>query len=206
MIFQQIPTGKMQNFTYLFADSETGEGMIIDPAFDAEKIMQVLKEYRVNLQRIILTHHHYDHVNAAQPIKARTGAEIFCHPETVALLKGEASHDRLIHDKDQFKLGNAEVKCLHTPGHAPGSLCLIVNNKWLVTGDTLFIGDCGRADLPGGSLEELYNSMQKIKKLNKGLIVCPGHNYGKTPLNTLGEEMQSNPVLKANSLTEFMQI
>lgn len=206
MIFEQIAVGSMSNFSYLFADEKTREGFVVDPAFDHEKIVQLVKKNSINLTKIILTHHHFDHVNAAEAVKARTGAEIICHKETSILLRGSSPYDKLIEDGDTFKVGNALVSCKHVPGHAPGSICLVVDDKWLVTGDTLFIGDCGRSDLPGGSIKTLYESLQKIKTLSDHLIVCSGHDYGPAKLRTLGEEKVQNPVLLADSLESFHKI
>lgn len=206
MIFEQIAVGKMSNFSYLFADEISREGFLVDPAFDHEKLLEVIKKHSVNLTRIVLTHHHFDHVNAAGQVKARTGAEIVCHKETARLLQGETSEDRLVDEGDHFKIGAAEISILHVPGHAPGSICLIVDDKWLVTGDTLFIGDCGRSDLPGGNIETLYESLQKIKKLPDHLIVCSGHDYGPARSRTLGEEKRLNPVLLADSLKSFYKL
>jgi len=203
MFFAQIGIGSMENFSYLFADENSKEGMLIDPAFDHEKLCQVIKKESINLTRIVLTHHHYDHVNAANAVKARTGAEIFCHRETVGLLRGGAAHDKLIDDGDHFMVGENEVKVIHTPGHAPGSLCLIVADRWLITGDTLFVGDCGRSDLPGGDFAALFGSLQKIKQLPDHLIVCSGHNYGSEKLRQLGDEKRLNPVLLAPDLEAF---
>ncbi|GAB4281435.1 MAG: MBL fold metallo-hydrolase [Candidatus Rifleibacteriota bacterium] len=206
MIFEQFTVGNMENFSYLFADEESKEGFIVDPAHDHEKILRVVKQHSVNLTRILLTHHHYDHVNAAEAVKARTGAEIICHRETAALLRGNSTYDKLIDEGDRFHVGKDEVSCLHVPGHAPGSICLVVADKWLVTGDTMFIGDCGRADLAGGNIEELFASLQKIKQLPDHLIVCPGHNYGPVKLRTLGEEKRLSKVLLARNLEEFYKI
>lgn len=206
MIFEQMVVGNMANFSYIFADETTREGLLVDPAFDHEKLCRFLKENSINLTHIVLTHHHFDHVNAAEAVKARTGAEIFCHSETVPLLHGSAAYDRLLNDGDTFRIGSESIRIIHTPGHAPGSICLVVAEKWLITGDTLFIGDCGRSDLPGGDFKILYKSLQKLKSLPDHLIVCSGHNYGPARLRTLGEEKELNPVLTAKSLEDFAKI
>jgi len=206
MIFIQLPVGKMQNWSYLFADPVSREGMVIDPAFEADKILAAIKEHNINLVRIILTHHHFDHINAATSVKSRTGAEIVCHRATAGLLHGGASYDRLIDDGDRFRLGDKEVSCLHTPGHAPGSICLVIADKWLITADTLFINDCGRADLPGSEPEALFNSLQLLKELPDHLAVCPGHDYGPMPTRSLGEEKRSNPALLAASFSDFIKL
>ncbi|KAF1082475.1 MAG: Hydroxyacylglutathione hydrolase [Candidatus Rifleibacterium amylolyticum] len=206
MIFEQLSLGNMQNFCYLFADETGREGFIIDPAFDHNKILATIKKHKVNLTRIILTHHHFDHINAASQVKAQTGAEIICHRDTAPLLHGATTPDRLIDEGYSFTLGDRKVICLHTPGHAPGSICLLVADKWLVTGDTLFINDCGRADLPGSDPKQLFASLQRLKSLPDHLIVCTGHNYGPLPTRTLGEEKRLNPALNAKSFEEFCSL
>jgi glyoxylase-like metal-dependent hydrolase (beta-lactamase superfamily II) len=206
MIFEQLSIGNMHNFCYLFADPESREGFVVDPAFDHNKILAAIKKNRINLTRIVLTHHHFDHINAANQIKSQSGAEIICHRETTPLLHGAASCDRQIDDGYTFNSGVIKVTCLHTPGHAPGSLCLIVADKWLVSGDTLFVNDCGRADLAGSDPKALFNSLQRIKTLPDHLIVCPGHNYGPSPTRTLGEEKRLNPTLVAKNYDTFCKV
>jgi len=207
MIFRQISVGMMQNFAYLFGDKEGGEGFVVDPAFENDKILAATKEHRLNITRIVLTHHHFDHVDGAKSIKARTGAKIIAHPETASLLKGNATIDAPIKDDEGFECGTeCRVRILHTPGHAPGAICLLVGEKWLVTGDTLFIGNCGRTDLEGGNPKALFESLAKIKRLPDDLIICPGHNYGTATSRTLGEEKKSNPTLSAKTYQEFLAI
>jgi glyoxylase-like metal-dependent hydrolase (beta-lactamase superfamily II) len=207
MIFEQISVGKMQNYSYLFADPVSREGVVIDPAFDHDKILAIIREKNIDLKKIILSHHHFDHINATTEVKSHTGAEVICHRDTAPLLHGGASYDRLIDDGFSFKIGDSiTALCLHTPGHAPGSLCLVINDQWLVTADTLFIGDCGRADLPGSDPAALFTSLQRLKKLPDHLIVCPGHNYGPAPTRTLGEEKRSNRTLLAANLDEFYKL
>lgn len=206
MIFEQIKVGNMQNFSYLFADSDTHEGLIIDPAFDAEKLLSAIGRHKIKLKNIILTHHHYDHINAAEAVKSKTDAIILCHAHTASLLNRQSTYDKLIDDKEIIRIGNCEIICIHTPGHSPGGICLIVDNRWLVSGDTLFIGDCGRADLEGGSIDELFRSLQKIKNLNENLIVCPGHDYGNARTGTLKEELKQNPALQAGNIEEFKKL
>lgn len=206
MIFEQFEVGNMDNYCYLFADKESKKGFIIDPAFDAEKILATIKRHGIRLTHIILTHHHYDHVNATRGVKDSTKAVVLCHKKTAELVHGQVDHDGLLEDGDNFEFGKNSAKILHTPGHAPGSICLIIENKWLITGDTLFVGDCGRADLEGSNPRDLFNSLQKIKELPDHLVVCPGHNYGPVPTRALGEEKRLNPALKAATLNEFMGI
>ncbi|MBF0498744.1 MAG: MBL fold metallo-hydrolase [Candidatus Riflebacteria bacterium] len=205
MLMEQIPVGGMRNFAYIFGTREGGEGVIVDPGFDGDKIVETAKRLKLNITRIILTHHHFDHVSAASAVKTRTGAKILAHPETERLLEGAAALDGKLVDGDSFSLEPTEgvVKIIHTPGHAPGSICLVVDDKWLITGDTLFIGNCGRTDLPGGDAKTLFNSLQKLKKLPDELILLTGHDYGPAQRRTLGEEKRLNPVLSAPSFEIF---
>lgn len=207
MIFDQLSVGSMSNFCYLVGDDESHEGFIVDPAFDGEKIVGRAKALKLDITRIILTHHHFDHVNAAKAVKARTGASIMAHPGCEEFLRGEVRLDGTLSDGQGFSCGkDCLVKVFHTPGHAPGGICLLVSDKWLITGDTLFVGNCGRTDLEGGDARELFASLGRLKRLPDGLIVCPGHDYGRSPTATLGEEKRLNPALAAGTFEEFLKV
>jgi len=115
--------------------------------------------------------------------------------------------DVIVSDGSQLKVGNIVLSFLLTPGHTPGGICIIVDGEAMLTGDTLFIGDCGRTDLPGGSLEEMFQTLQtKIMSLSDELLVYPGHDYGEKPFDTLGNQKRTNKTLRARSLKEFSQI
>jgi len=103
-------------------------------------------------------------------------------------------------------LGEMTLTFLHTPGHTPGGLCVLINNESLLTGDTLFIGNCGRTDLEGGDFEAMYQTLQRIKKLPDHIIIYPGHNYGDKPFDWLGNQKTTNPCLIAENLDEFSKI
>ena len=194
----------MGNFVYIGGDPATREGFVVDPAFEPEKILAAAKKLGVDVNRVFLTHHHSDHVNGAMYIKARAGAKILAHEGTERFLKGNVSIDQVVTDGEIIKLGkNLTVKIIHTPGHSPGGICLLVADKWLVTGDTLFIGNCGRTDLNGGDSRLLYESLKKIKALPDSLIIFPGHDYGPAKSRTLGEEKKLSPVLKAVAFEDF---
>lgn len=204
MLLELVQVGGMGNHAYVIGSHEGGEGIIVDPAFEAEKILAVAKRLKLDITRILLTHHHFDHVNATAAVKARTGAKVLAHAETGPLLKGDAALDGTVSDGEVLKLGaNATIRILHTPGHAPGAICLVVGDRWLVTGDTLFIGNCGRTDLPGGSPKALFESLRRLRELPDGLVVMPGHDYGPAPTRTLGEEKKLNPALAAPTFEDF---
>ena len=204
MVYEQIRAGHGANLAYLFADRDGGEGLAVDPAFDLEPWFERIAFHRLRLTRIVLTHHHHDHVNQAGALRDRTGAAILAHEATGRLLRGRPALDGTLGDGDHFRLGpDLEVRALATPGHAPGGLCLAVADRWLVTGDTLFVGDCGRTDLSGGSVRELFESLQRLKSLPGHLLVCPGHDYGPAPSRPLAEEIRLNPALRTVSVDEL---
>jgi glyoxylase-like metal-dependent hydrolase (beta-lactamase superfamily II) len=113
--------------------------------------------------------------------------------------------DKKLKDGEVFDIGKVHVKSIHSPGHTEGGCCYLVENQ-IFTGDTLFVGTCGRTDFPGGSNEDLYASLNRLKKMPRDLRVRPGHDYGSTPVSTIGHEIATNPALMAKSLTEFEDI
>ncbi len=206
MVMEQLRLGPGANFVYVFGTGEGGEGFVVDPGAEPDRILTCVKAHRLDITRIILTHHHHDHVGAAATLKARTGAKILAHAATRPYLRGEISLDGTLADGEGFAFGDHEVRVIHTPGHTPGGICLVVADRWLVTGDTLFIGNCGRTDLPGGDAHALYNSLQSLKRLPDHLVILPGHDYGDAPSRTLGEEKSRNPTLRAATFGEFQAI
>jgi len=198
MIVKQIPVGSMANFTYVIADEKTKVAAVIDPSWDLEKVLDMLKANELKLQYIINTHTHFDHVLGNEQLAALTGAKIIMHRNS-ALEK-----DMTVDDNDIIQLGNIGIKVFHTPGHSNDAICLLVENK-LFTGDTLFVGNCGRIDLPGGSAAELYDSLfGKLAKLDDQIEIYPGHDYGSRPYSTIGEEKRNNYVLKPRTKEEFL--
>jgi len=207
MFLEALRVGTIGNFCYLIGDEDGGNGVVIDPAFDPDRIMSCLKTHRLNVTQIILTHHHFDHIDAAAAIKARTGAAILAHKACEPFLRGSVRIDvPAVDGAEAAWQGNGRIEILHTPGHSPGGICLIVADTWLITGDTLFIGNCGRTDLEGGDAKVLYKSLGRLKRLSDKLIVCPGHDYGSAPSRTLGEEKRLNPALSAVTFEEFLAV
>ena len=160
-----------------------------------------MKNFKIDY--IIITHHHSDHTSGVNTIK-----KDFPQIRLVTSKQDGKGFDVdvFVSDEDTLKIGNVNLSFILTPGHTPGGICIIVDDKAIITGDTLFIGDCGRCDLPGGSLSQMFESLQKIKKLPDQLIVYPGHNYGNKPFDTLGNQKKTNKTLLAKSLEEFSKI
>jgi hydroxyacylglutathione hydrolase len=197
----QLPVGQMSNFTYIIADEESSESAIIDPSWDLEKIFDTLKKNNWKAKYIINTHTHFDHILGNEQVAAVTDAKIIQHKNSMS--------DRHISvsDSDIIKVGkNIQLRVLHTPGHSKDSICLVVDGKFVFTGDTLFVGNCGRVDLPGSNPREMYTSLlDKIAKLDESLIVYPGHDYGPSPTSKIGKEKMTNYVLRPRSMEEFLQ-
>lgn len=198
MFFKQVKH-MGDNFSYVLADEATKEAAVVDPSFNADAIMKIVRDQDLKAKYIINTHDHPDHTLGNEEIRSAFGAKIVAHQ-----LSG-IRKDVSVVDGDVIKLGKTVVKVIHTPGHSPDSICLLVDGK-LLAGDTLFVGECGRTDLPGGNPESLYNSLfGKLMKLDDDVEVYPGHDYGPDPHSTIGRERKTNYVLEKRTLKEFVE-
>ncbi|NLO90255.1 MAG: MBL fold metallo-hydrolase [Clostridia bacterium] len=207
MKIKTIIVGKLHTNCYIFFDPETREGAVIDPGSQGDKILDYIDQSKIKVKYIINTHGHYDHIGADLFLKEKLGAEILIHGKDAAMLKdpmlnlsfyddvseiGGIVPDRLLKEGDTISVGNISFKVLHTPGHTPGSICLL-SQREIFTGDTLFECSVGRTDLPGGSFKQLKDSLKnKILNLPDHLIVYPGHG----PSTTMEHEKKLNPYLK----------
>ena len=152
----------------------------------------------------MLTHSHHDHVNAIDEILASYDLEIHINKKEKVFWKKEYDNFVINHGGDTIKLGETEIRSLHTPGHTPGSTCYHIGDD-LIAGDTLFVFGCGRCDLHGGSPEEMFNTLKDIKiSLDPKTIILPGHNYSIKRESTLQEEIQGNPFMKFNNINKFI--
>ena len=200
MKVHQIQVGNMQNFTYILEDESTGEGIIIDPSWDLDKIEQVIKRNDLKIKYIVNTHHHFDHTLGNEAMTKLTNAKIIQHQVS------ELKFDIAVTDGDKITFGNSELLVIHTPGHSKDSICLVGDGK-IFSGDTLFVGNCGRVDLPGGSSKELYHSLSEIlSNLDENLVLYSGHNYGSMPTSTLGNEKKTNFVMQKRTEEEFIAL
>lgn len=199
MIFFQISASSGQNLCYLIGDEETKEAAVIDPSGEVEKIMKLATENELRIKYIINTHSHADHTAGNNELASKTGAKILLHK------KARIKKDIDLSDGDTITIGNKKIEVIYTPGHSPDSICLLLENK-LLTGDTLFVGECGRTDIPGGSSEDLYDSLfKKIKKLSDKLEIYPGHYYGGQKRSILGYEKRNNYTLEPRTKEEFIK-
>jgi len=206
MFIKQLQVGHMAVFAYLVGDTVTGDALVIDPADNAKEIIAVAKENKLQINYIINTHGHVDHIGGNAEMQKLTGAKIIVHEDDAIMLtstpammlkmfgaKQSPPADILVKDGMIISAGNIELKVIHTPGHSPGGICLYTPG-YVFTGDTLFVEAVGRTDLPGGSWQIMYNSIQtKLFTLPDDTKVMPGHNYGRTPTSTIGHEKKHNP-------------
>jgi glyoxylase-like metal-dependent hydrolase (beta-lactamase superfamily II) len=182
--------------------------MVIDPGDQIDDILAILKQEKLTLKQIVITHAHIDHVGGAMKLKAATGAPILMNQDDQALLKmldvqatwigmrppGAVVVDESVKDGHVLKIGTIPANVIHTPGHTEGSICLyMADQKTLVAGDTLFAGSIGRTDLPGGSYDKILRSIHtRVLALPDETTVIPGHG----PSTTIGKERESNPFLQ----------
>ncbi|MCW4044099.1 MAG: MBL fold metallo-hydrolase [Candidatus Bathyarchaeota archaeon] len=198
MLFRQIQKHS-DNFSYIVADEATREAAVVDSSFNAGEITRVLRTERLTLKYVINTHGHSDHTAGNTELLATFNAK------TVAHKLSRINADIKVDDGDTMYVGNVAIQVIYTPGHTPDSICLLVDKKKLLTGDTLFIGECGRTDLPGGNSRSLYESLfNKLLKLDGAVEVYPGHDYGPKPYSTIAEQRRTNYVLQPRSLTDFI--
>lgn len=200
MIVHQLQVGNMQNFTYVLEDEETSEAIILDPSWDLDEIKRIIEKNNLKIKYIVNTHHHFDHTLGNESMAKETGAKIIQY--STSTLK----HDISVSDGEKITFGNSELDVLYTPGHSKDSMCLVGDGK-IFSGDTLFVGTCGRVDLPGGDARELYHSLvDTLRKLDDGLLMYPGHNYGTSPTSTIGEQKRMNLVMQPRTEQEFLEM
>lgn len=209
MIFKQLMVGSMGVCSYIVGCENTKKGAVVDPGGDENRILDEVRNLGLDIEYIIATHGHPDHVCGNRTIKEATGgaivmhekdAEFFENPETqnyFSMLGLEPSPpaEVKVKDGDLINIGELEFQVIHTPGHTPGGMCLYCQPN-LITGDSLFVGGIGRTDFPGGSYEELIQSLKgKLLTLPEETIVWPGHGYGGMQ-STIAEEKLTNPYLR----------
>ena len=199
MFFRQVQQHG-DNFSYIIADDATKEAAVVDSSYNAGEITRILRAEDLKLKYIINTHGHSDHTAGNEELRSTFGARI------IAYKLSRINSDVKVADGDIIRVGSIPVRVIYTPGHTPDSICLLVDNQKLLTGDTLFVGECGRTDMPGGNSQNLYYSLfRRILELNDDVEVYPGHDYGSKPFSTIGEEKRSNYTLEPRSLSEFIE-
>ena len=215
MLVRQFEVGKHNIFSYMIADEKAKEGLFIDPAADHDLLLQDAELYGLTVKYIVNTHHHIDHVMGNREMAERTGAKTVIHkddaprmqdvdPMMLRMFGAEPppQPDILVSDGDLIKVGDVAIKVIHTPGHTPGGMCLYIEKTpesqgMIFTGDTLFVGTCGRTDFPGGNFEQLEKAVTtKIYTLPGETVILPGHHYASRTTSTIEQERQTNDSIR----------
>ena len=187
--------GAYQTNCYIIHDESSKTCCVIDPGYDADIILDKLAALGLTLEAILLTHGHFDHVGAVKELAAETGCAVYIHPDDLSMppmmTAGPLYYTNTYTEGTQLKLAGLEIAVLHTPGHTPGSVCLLCETS-IFSGDTLFEGSCGRTDLPGGDWATIVKSLKRLAALEGNFWVFPGHG-GST---TLRDEKKYNPYMR----------
>jgi hydroxyacylglutathione hydrolase len=222
LYFAQLPVGEMANLAYLVGSREARACLVVDPAWSVGALLDRAEADDMRVVGALVTHYHQDHVGGSifgheieglPQLLARAPVPIHVHAreaEGLRKVTGVSASDLVPHaGGDVIELGRVRVRMLHTPGHTPGSQCFLVEEAGapgrLVSGDTLFLGSCGRVDLPGGDPEAMYRSLHEVLgALPDATLLHPGHLYAPEPSSTLGEQKRTNPYLRVASLPRFL--
>ena len=206
---------QMRNFAYLIGDRQTGDCLVVDPAYAASDLVDALEADGMRLSGVLVTHHHPDHVGGSMmgfelkglaelmervsvPVHVNSQEAVF-----VSRITGISMGDLTQHENgDKVSVGDIDIELLHTPGHTPGSQCFLLDGR-LVAGDTLFLEGCGRTDFPGGDSDEMFRSLQKLAQLPGDPTVFPGHWYSLEPSASLSEVKRSNYVYRVSDLDQW---
>ena len=197
--------GPMENFVYLVEDLKSRRCAVVDPAWEVDRIIARAAELGLEISDILLTHSHHDHINGIEGVLNHADAEIHLLKPEYEFWQHELDKPSLHHGGDELRLGDTEIRILHTPGHTPGSACYQLGNE-IITGDTLFVFGCGRCDLSGGSPEEMFATLKNMKqRLPQDMLIHPGHNYSVKPTSTIGEQLDGNPFLHYDDEEAFVR-
>ncbi len=207
----------MANYVYLIGDPSTRKAAVVDPAWDVEAIIKWAGGHGLEITNILITHYHQDHlggsmmgqnIQGAAEMLGKIKAKVYVNKEEAEgtrRIAGLAESDIVRMDAgDTLKVGNLEIKFLHTPGHTPGSQCFLADGN-LVSGDTLFVNSCGRVDLPGSDPEAMYQSLNNtLRNLPDETVVYPGHAYSSESSSTIGKQKRTNMYMRFGNLDDFL--
>ncbi len=190
-----LTLGAYQTNCYIFHEERSGSCCVVDPGYEPEVIEKNLQQLGLTLEAILLTHCHFDHVGGVRQLAADTDCDVYLCADDLSLppqlTAGQLYYTKTYGDGDVLNLAGLKIAVLTTPGHTPGSVCLLTENI-LFSGDTLFAGSCGRTDLPGGSWNDMGNSLRRLAALKDDLWVLPGHGES----TTLAQEQKHNPYMR----------
>jgi len=217
LYLRQAQIGPMANYVYILGDPASRKAAVVDPAWDTNAICDFVEKEGYEIDKILITHYHQDHlgghmmgqsVEGSAEMLKRVKAKVYVNKheaEGTKRVAGLSDSDLVRVDAgDVFKVGDIEVKFLHTPGHTPGSQCFLAAGN-LIAGDTLFINSCGRVDLPGSDPEAMYHSLNHtLKNLDDSTVVYPGHAYSNESSSTIGKQKRTNMYLRFETVDDFL--
>lgn len=195
----QIVLNRVDNFSYLIYCPSTREAVGVDPSVEPERMLEEVEQRGLTLIALLNTHGHQDHIAGNGKILEVTGVPLAAHPADVP------DADIQLQESSVLNVGQGTIDVLHTPGHTPGGVVFSTGDA-IVTGDTLFVSRCGRADLAGSDVKDLFNSLQRLKKLPPATRVFPGHDYGPQPHSTIAWELENNDFIRCSDLESFIKL
>ena len=198
-----LELGPMENFVYLIRDHASGRAAIVDPAWDVQQVIELAEQHDVKITDVLLTHSHHDHINGISDVLNKYDAQLHLLKEEAEFWGQSLTMPSLHHGGDIIKLGETEIKVLHTPGHTPGSACFHLGDD-LITGDTMFVYGCGRCDLSGGDPEVMHHTLNKLGQLSDETVIHPGHNYADKATCTMHEQVEGNPFMHFEDKNDFV--
>ncbi len=219
LYMKQMLLGPMANYVYLIGDTESREAMVVDAAWDIPAILEQLDNDDMTLTGALVTHFHPDHIggdmmgqhiDGIPELLTERGVKVYVNKEEASWVSQtiglETSDMVAVDGETEISIGKVPLRFIHTPGHTPGSQCFMAGDN-LVSGDTLFIGSCGRVDLPGSNASDLYYSLtQKLAKLPGDTVLYPGHAYSEEPASTIAREKTNNPFMRFERVEDFLMM
>ena len=198
----QIEVGLLQNFCEILFCPDTREAAIVDPAWEVDRLMKEVEARGLRVTTVLVTHTHNDHIEGVGELVAQTGAMVVVSPREAARVERDAKILVEAVDARDVLIGKRGLRGLDTPSHTVGDTCFLADG-FIVTGDLLLVGGCGRTDFQGGDVAAMWRSLQRVAALPEETRVYPGHDYGSTPTSTIGHERETNPYLRCKTFEEF---
>jgi hydroxyacylglutathione hydrolase len=198
----QMEVGLLQNLCEILYCPDTREAAIVDPAWEVDRLLAEVKRLNLKVTTALITHTHNDHIEGVGELVEKTGAAVVVNPREAAAVRapGRVLVDAV--DGREIAIGKRGVRALETRGHTVGGTCYLAEG-YVVTGDVLFVGGCGRTDFQGGDTAEMWKSLQRLMRLPEETRVYPGHDYGETPTSTIAHEIRTNRFMLCATFEDF---
>jgi hydroxyacylglutathione hydrolase len=198
----QMEVGLLQNFCEILYCPETREAAIVDPAWEVDRLLKEVGRLGLKVTTALITHTHNDHIEGVDALVDKTGAAVVVSPREAGAVSAPGRKMIDAVDGLDVAIGKRGVRVLDTPGHTVGGTCYLADG-YVVTGDVLFVGGCGRTDFKGGDSAQMWTSLQRLMRLPEETRVYPGHDYGETATSTIGQEIRTNRFMRCATLDEF---